>query len=183
MKVLEQMRTRLHDQLLHKKAPTQKVVRNSISLEKAQTIGILFDATRPEDRDTVLKYAGKLEKAGKKVTLLGFFNTRLKSASFPFKFFDKKNLDLALRPKNPISIEFADRTFDLLLNLSNKKQVPLNYVAALSKAKFRVGPSINNTFCYDLMIEHDEKKGLTAFIEQIVHYLGKMKPEPATEAV
>jgi hypothetical protein len=176
MEIVEQIRTRFHQQLLRKELPTRQAHRSSAFLENAASVGLLFEATVLEDRNTVLRFAEQLKSKGKKVKLLGYFNEKLKSGDFPFDHFDKKQLDWALRPKSETITNFANQTFDLLINVSPKTVLPLDYIAACSKARFRVGPFTENTFCYDLMIDQDEKKGLEEFLRQVQFYLGKMQP-------
>ena len=176
MEILAELRTRLHQQLLRKELPPHQVKRSFIFWGNALSIGLLFDATSLDDRNIVLGFAERLKKKGKQVKLLGFFNAKLKSSDFPFKHFDKKQLDWALRPKKELTADFTNQSFDLLINLSKNSIVSLDYIAAHSKARFRVGPFTEITFCYDLMIEHDGKKGLEAFLKQVLHYLEKMQP-------
>lgn len=176
MEILTNLRTRLHQQLLKKELPNFQMKRSSVFLDNAASIGLLFDATELEERLTVIGFAEKLKSLGKNVNLLGFFNTKLKTNDFPFHFFDKKQLDWALRPNKAVLANFVDQPFDLLINLSNRNVAPLNYIAAHSKARFRVGPYTQNTICYDLMIEHDKNKGLEAFLKLVLHYLERMQP-------
>ena len=152
-------------------------------LDNAKSIGILFDGTDPEDRKVVLDYAEKVKNAGKKVSSLAFFDNKLKSENFTFHHFNRLQLDFALRPKCKDASEFAEQRFDLLLNLSNRSVLPLDYIAARSKARFRVGPFTEKTFCYDLMIDHSGKNDLGAFLQQVVFYMKKMRPQYETAAV
>jgi hypothetical protein len=177
MQYIEQVRTRLHNSFLRKELPFNPISRHSVSLDQAASIGILFDGTDPEDRETVLRYADKLKEEGKKVKLLAFFNNNLKSQNFAFHFFNRRQVDFYLRPKNRDAMEFAEQSFDLLLNLSSRNILPLDFIAAHSKARFRVGPHTENTFCYDLMIEHSERKGLSAYLQEVISYLKTMQPD------
>lgn len=145
-------------------------------LDNAASIGILFDGTEQSEREIVLDYAEQLKKAGKKVKLLAFFNNKLKGESFAFPAFNRLEMDWALRPNSREALEFKDQNFDLLLNLTKNTVVPLDYLAALSKAKYRVGPYTDQTFCYDLMIEHAGKTDLKTFLQQVIFYMKKMRP-------
>lgn len=177
MQFIEQIRTRLHYSFLKKELPAHQISRSSMYLDKANSIGILFDGTEPEDRQVVLNYAEKLKNAGKKVSLLAFFDNKLKSNDFTFHHFNRLQLDFALRPNSPEVSEFIEKQFDLLLNISNRSVLPLDYIAARSKAKFRVGPFTEKTFCYDLMIDHSGKNELGAFLQQVIFYMKKMQPD------
>lgn len=176
MQFLEQIRLHLHRSFLKKELSTQKSQRGTMYLDDANYIGILFDGTEQSEREIVLDYAEQLKKAGKKVKLLAFFNNKLKGESFAFPAFNRLQMDWVLRPNSQEALEFKDHPFDLLLNLTKETVVPLDYIAALSKAKYRVGPYTDQTFCYDLMIEHSGKKDLKAFLQQVIFYMKKMRP-------
>lgn len=152
-------------------------------LDNAATIGILFDGTEPAEREMVLEFAEQLKTKGKKVKLLAFFNNKLKSENFTFDHFNRQQVDFALRPKSHESKDFLEQPFDLLLNLSRKSILPLDYLAAHSKARFRVGPFTEKTFCYDLMIELAPQKGLKAFIQQVEFYMKSMRSKREVAAV
>jgi hypothetical protein len=142
-------------------------------LDNATSIGILFDGTEPEDREEVLRYADDLRAAGKKVKVLAFFNNKLKGQQFAYPAFNQAELDWSLRPKNREALEFKEQQFDLLLNLSKASVPPLDWLAAHSPARFRVGPFTPSTHCYDLMIEG--KLDLKGFLRQVVFYLKNMR--------
>lgn len=176
MQFIEQIRARLHDASLAKEIPFQKVGRSSIYLDNASSVGILFDATLPEDKEVVLDFAEKLKRDGKKVKLLAFFDNKIQTADFTFPYLNQQKLDWALRPKSPEALAFAEQPFDLLINLSKSDIRPLDYIAAHSKAKFRVGPVTEKTYCYDLMIENAGQADLKAFLQQVIFYMKKMRP-------
>lgn len=177
MQFLEQIRTRLNGYFLKKELPAHQISRSSMCLDNANAVGIMFDGTKLESREIVIEFAEKLKREGKKVKLLAFFNNKLKSENFTFHHFNRRQLDFALRPNSAEAVEFMNQPFDLLLNLSNVSLLPLDYIAARSKARFRVGPFTENTFSYDLMIDLSAQKGLKAFIQQITFYLKKMRPD------
>ncbi len=177
MQFIEQIRTRLHNSFLKKEISSHQAGRSSMSIEDAKSIGILFDGTDPGNRKLVLDYAEKLKKAGKKISLLAFYNSKQESEELDFPHFNRKQLDFALRPKTPEVLEFIEKQFDLLLNVCNQSVLQLDYVAARSKAKFRVGPFTEKTFCYDLMIDHSGKNDLGAFLQQVIFYMKKMRPD------
>jgi len=183
MQFLEQIRLRFHRSFLKKEMSAQKPQRGSMYLDNATSIGILFDGTEPAEREIVLDYAEQLKKAGKKVKLLAFFDNKLKGESFAFPAFNRQQVDWALRPNSREALEFIDQPFDLLLNLTKNTIIPLDYLAARSKARFRVGPFTDQTFCYDLMIEGAGKPDLKTYLQQVIFYMKKMRPNHESTAV
>jgi Family of unknown function (DUF6913) len=153
-----------------------------VTYDSAQTIGVLFDATELGHREVVIQFSKELKAKNKKVKLLGFFNNKQEVSNFPFRAFNKNDIDWLLRPKGEVVEKFINTTFDLLIGIYEGNNLPLEYIAALSKAHLRVGPYTDNTYCYDLMIDTD-KRDLKNYIKQVEFYLKKMnsnKHETAT---
>ena len=155
--------------------------RRAVTYESAQTIGILFDATELKHRETVLAFSKKLKERDKKVKLLGYFNNKQDVNAFPFKAFNKTEVDWLMRPKGETCESFMNTSFDLLIGIYEGNNLPLEYITALSKAHLRVGPYTDNTYCYDLMIDTD-KRDLENYIKQVEFYLNKMNSSKHEEA-
>jgi hypothetical protein len=179
MQIFEQIQTRIHHHLLKKELSRRNVRRCSMFLNDAQRIGILFDASELEQKQTVLDFVEHLRQDDKRVSLLAFVDRSLKGENQPFATFSKKDLDWALRPKSSVITDFLEMPFDILLVFSEKEITPVEYIAATSKARFRVGMASEKTYCYDLMIDTPKEGGLRAFIGQVVFYLNKMRPVSA----
>lgn len=179
---LGKIRRQTHQYFLEKELTGHGVKHQSVNFENAKTIGILFEAGKLEDRTTVLSFAKKLKAQGKKVKLMAFLKSQPKNQNFVFEHFNKKDLDWTWRPKNDRIDSFIKKPFDILINLSTSKHPALDYIAAFSHAKFRVGPFTEKTYCYELMLETGENKDLNSYITQITFFLTKMKTtthEPA----
>lgn len=162
------------DQLKKKKTATSS--KSKVNLEKAKSIGILFDATDLSQRQTVLNYAEKLKNQRKQVKLLGFFDNRLKDNNFTFRHFNRTNIDWAMRPKGEMVNEFLNQKFDLLLHINMETNLHSEYISALSNASFKVGPVTDHVFCYDLMIDMPNEQNLSKFISQMEGLLKKTNP-------
>ena len=175
MNIISKLKTQTHNYFLQKELNQAGISRKSIDFDSAKKIGILFNATELSDRETVLRFAKKLKNQGKKVKLLGFLNSQPKNENFVFENFNKSDLDWAMRPKNERVDEFTKQPFDILINLSNESHPSLDYIAAFSHAKFRVGPFTEKIFCYELMIEATGNKDLKAFLDQVSFFLLKTK--------
>ncbi|RMG80120.1 MAG: hypothetical protein D6714_15240, partial [Bacteroidetes bacterium] len=182
MNFLNKLKLHAHNYFLQKELSKHRVNHQSVDFENAETIGLLFDATQLSERETILRFAEKLKKQGKKVTLLGFVDDKVGHDGFPFSYFDKSQLDWALRPKSEAVRRFIETPFDILLNLCPAALPGLDYIAALSHAKFRVGPATEKIFCYELMVETAPSNNLQSFIDQVVSFITKMRTthEPAS---
>ncbi|MDX1939387.1 MAG: hypothetical protein SFU99_02485 [Saprospiraceae bacterium] len=156
--------------------------RPPLSFDKAQDIGILFDATDLSTRQVVLEYADHLRDAGKRVKRLGFFDSKLDDPNFTFKYFNRKKLDWTSRPTGENVKEFTQQSFDWLLILSSYTKSYFEYIAAASNASLRVGPVTENTFCYDIMIDTGSAD-LKQFIEQMELVLAKTNTRHETAEI
>ncbi|MBK6623171.1 MAG: hypothetical protein IPG32_20765 [Saprospirales bacterium] len=183
MSIFQSLRRKLHQRLLQQQLRLHRFPHHSIHFDKARSIGILFDGTELSSRDVVLGYADQLKKTGKSVRLLAFMDNRAESESFPFHFFNRKNLDWLMRPTGHYVKEFLDHPFDILLNLSMEENPALEYIAALSQAHFRVGVFSRTTHCYELMIDLPVSQKLPDLIVQIEFFLQKMQSTNEAAAV
>lgn len=173
MSLLQTIKNRIFNRSLQQLGKQSRADHKFAGFEKAHNIGILFDATDLNQRDFVLQYASQLEKRGKKVKLLGFFDSKLDDANFTFKYFNRKNLDWAGRPNGEAIREFTEQALDLMINLDSVSKPQAEYVSALSQALLRVGPFTEHTFCYELIIDNSDARSLKTFVQQMEFILEK----------
>ena len=151
--------------------------RSSVEFSTAKSIGILFDATDAASRNKVLDYVQKLINKGKQVNLLSFVKKKKKDLNFPFKFFTLQDVSWKMIPENNAINQFISKRFDILISLylpTQKEKLvnkPLEYISALSKANFRVGPFCGNTNSFDLIIDTPKNVDLEYLIKQIEFFL------------
>ncbi|MFK7936368.1 MAG: hypothetical protein AB8G22_22830 [Saprospiraceae bacterium] len=162
-----------HQRALKHAKQQLRVKHNSMNLQQAKHIGILFNATTLEQRKLVLQYVSKLEKQGKKVTLLGFLDQPKSLENLTFPHYSKQEINWKLEPHSTEVVEFIQKKFDILLVLDTLSNLQFEYISTLSKATFRVGPFTGNIDAYDLMIDTNQTSSLTVFIQQIEQYLQK----------
>lgn len=179
MSYIKRQYSRLQDYLLERKLQQNVVKRYPGDYESAKKIGLLFNATDQQQRQTVLSFAKTLESKGKKVQLLAFYDDKKQQPNFTFKHFSQKELNFFRRPKGLFVDDFIAEPFDILINLFLVEEPALEYISALSKAQLRVGPYTERTYCYDLMIDTSNRQDLSRFIEQIEFLLNKMNTTPA----
>ncbi|GEM_PF-414023 len=173
MSLLQNIKNRIFNRSLQQLGRQNQATRKFPGFEKAQSIGILFDATELSNREFVLQYADQLNKRGKKLKLLGFFDSKLEETNFTFPYFNRKNLDWVGRPTGEKVRDFSEQAFDLLINLDRIAKPQTEYVCAMSRAHLRVGPVSDHTFCYELMLDKADTKDLKTFIQQMEFILEK----------
>ena len=175
MEYFDKLFLSIHDRFIKRELKKRNTERGTIDFNKVKTIGILFDGTNPENEFIVNTFIEQLSKKGKKVELLGFVPKNNQALNTTYTSFCYQDLDIFKRPKNQKVNDFIQQPFDILINLTPVNHLQLDFVAALSNAKLRVGPYTNRTFCYDLMIDHNEKSNLNSYIKQIDFFLNRMK--------
>ncbi len=146
------------------------------TLETARTVGLMFDATADKMRKEVLDYARILEKKGKKVQLLGYFDTKQPPMPTPdFAFFFKKETNWMGQPKSEKATQFVKEKFDLLLALNPQDLPALTWLTAQSSASMKIGFASEQPHDLDVQLETPPEKGIRYFAEQLELYLGKIK--------
>ena len=152
--------------------------RKPMNLDRAKTIGILFDATDPKVQEQVLEYADQLRRKGKKISLLGAVDSQQEDGSLPFPSFSLKMLDWALRPGGRAVEQFLEEPFDLLVHLNGQTKNSLDFIAAQARAHMKVGPFLEAFHIYDVMIDHADAS-VPEFIQDMETLLKRTNAEYA----
>lgn len=174
MSIISKIRSYFFEAHLNQKLSQIKTNRTSVEFEMAESIGILFDATDPSNRNKVLAYAQNMINNGKKVNLLGFVKNKQKDLTFSFKYFTLNEVSWKMIPNSTEINQFMNKKFDILINLYFGKNNPIEYISALSKANLRVGPFSENSNCFDLMIDLPNNKGIDHLIKQVDFFLNRI---------
>ncbi|MGB0839641.1 MAG: DUF6913 domain-containing protein [Chitinophagales bacterium] len=169
--MFENIQRFFYDYKLKKRLKEHKVKHQVVNLKQAKTVGILFDCNNETHVEAVQKYVRTLEKQKKQVTLLAYVEKQLATETFEFPVFSKKDLTWYWQPKPEAVSEFVQQPFDILINAFLAPSAFFEYIAIFSKAKFRVGPYLENrVHCFDLMINGTEDN-LPSFFKKVDHYL------------
>jgi len=96
-----------------------------------------------------------------------------------FDYFTEKEVSMNLIPQQSVLNNYAENPFDVLLNLYTAEILPLEYISAVSKATFRIGKyMVGKDYYCDMMISLKETDTLEILIEQTLHYLNQINPQP-----
>ena len=150
--------------------------RQVVSFREARKIGMLYDATEESDFETVKQYVKTIRADHKEAFALGYVDrkelSRNQFAQLGLDFFTKKDLKWNMIPQSLEVRNFINEPFDILINLNSGSCFPLNYITALSKARFRIGRYnknlVNN---FDMMIDAGNSTSLGNFIKETDRYL------------
>lgn len=172
--MFEKIRAFFFKNAIGKLLAEQKRHRKINTVNSARSIGILFDATTENARRELTDFVGKLEKAGKKVKTLGFFNTRQLPESHRFDSFLLKESTWIGKPKSEKAAAFAQEPFDLLLSFNPDDLSQLEWLAAASPAAMKIGLATDHRNDFDIQLETPDGKGVRFFAEQLEIYLDKI---------
>ena len=85
-----------------------------------------------------------------------------------------KDLDFWGLPKKEKVEEFTNIRFEILLNIAMENNLVLDYITALSQAKFKVGSSPNKNNYFDLNINIDKNGDSMYLVKQQIFYLAQL---------
>jgi len=178
--MIESIRKILTNYRLKRDLADNNISHETVNFDAAKKIGLLYDATESKNFEVVKEYVKDVRSRQKEILALGFVDKKVlpqnQFAQLGLDFFTRKDLNWQ---QFPVSLEvsnFIKEPFDIVVNLSDNAVFPLRYIAAVSKAKFRVGRFDSSSVpCYDMMIEASPETDLKQFIKQAEDYLRKIK--------
>lgn len=162
--------------VLHRNEDATDRTSKVFNINSAKTIGIIYNASTAESTSLVTTFANSLKLKDKKVLMLGYINDKKSESSELMKLFNRASLNWYKIPKNKEVDEFLDNDLDVLIAVHTKENLPLQYIAAHSKAKFRIGPFIEKSMMsYDWMIHCTAESSLESYLKQVNFYLESIK--------
>jgi len=176
MNIIERIKNNFYQSVL-KQRGSNRPKRTIINLHDAKTIGIIYDSSDPDNDIAITKFAEMLRSKDKTVEIMAYINDKKVDHKGDIAIFNPKAVNWYGVPMDERVEEFCRKPFDLLICATLKESRPLEYIAYLSKAKYRVGPfDQQKVHCYDLMIEMGDKTDLSYLLQQMVNFLEKINP-------
>lgn len=187
MKFLDRIKTRFGSWFLNKELKGSIRKPKLATFGNATSVALLYKGDDQASLANVKKYVSYLkeEEGIRDVVSMGFFDVK-ESPDFlgnkvGFQHFTRNDLNWYKKPAGKEVQHFMNIDFDILIDLSQNEWLPLRFVLAASKAKFKVGRySKDNEAFYDLMIELPQEVKMSTYIKQINHYLDLMKENAAS---
>ncbi len=178
--MLKKIKYWLHHKALSNKINLLNVSHKAVPFREVKLAGILFDADEPNNEQVIKKLMQQLQQQNIKVEVLGYIPKLPKNrGKVIFDYFTEKEVSMALVPQQSVLNSYAEKPFDVLLNLYTTEILPLEYISAVSKATFRIGKYIAGKDYYcDMMISLKETDTLENLIEQTLHYLNQINLQP-----
>jgi len=161
----------------YKNLKREVVFNNFVS---SSTIGIIFDAVDKDNYHIAKNFMSYIEESGVRVFAIGVVPKSELIGYLPFKigisFFGLDKLTWYGKAQNSNVDEFIERPFDIIIDLSLSNLYPIEYIFALSKAKFKICNDSKKTKYADFVLQLKNQESLEKYIEQIKHYLEVIKP-------
>ena len=151
--MLTRIRQLLHESQLRKFKTTNLDKVKSGHFNSIDHIGVLFYAGAEKEVDPVLQFRDKTKARGIDVDLVGYYDTKEEPGPQSFSYFNDASLNFAMIPGSDVVRQFIEQPLDVLINLDYRLHRPVTYIAAASRALFKVGPANGDHAHYDLMID------------------------------
>lgn len=174
--MFKNLRLSLGRQMLVKKIAGLKRSRFRGNISSAKKIGIIWDASNPDEFGVLTQFHQKMAERNIDVHILGYYPAkeipdRITAIRY-LTCLKQPDLDLFYRPIPPEAVSFMKTPFEILIDVNFKALFPLQYISCLSSAGLKVGIFENGYYNspFDFMIEM--KPGdLSGFLTQATHYL------------
>ncbi|HAQ18905.1 MAG TPA: hypothetical protein DCR40_06670 [Prolixibacteraceae bacterium] len=141
------------------------------NLDSATSAGILWEIDQKESFDLI---ENELINAG--IKTVGLCYSPLKKVVIPddIKGFTRKQTTWSEIPKTDLAQDFIEQKFDILIDLTGQKHLPIIYLTALSEAAFKIGYAGQSVNYFDLNIEFSQQPETDQLAKQILYYLKRI---------
>lgn len=148
------------------------IIRKTVNYSQANKIGILFNIQADEAHTQLNQFVAKLQKDGKQVTALAFFEREASNPyNFSFDFFRQKDISTTGNIRSETVSHFIETAFDYLYCIQAEPFAPFDYILARSHAKCRISRFFEKQeVISDLSIALPEDANESALIREMQHY-------------
>ncbi|MBN1250513.1 MAG: hypothetical protein JXR51_09040 [Bacteroidales bacterium] len=181
MKLIKNIKEKVGYIILNSDLKARKRIVTFNNFTSSSTVGIIFDAVNKENYHIARDFMAYVEESGARVFSIGFVPKSELIGYLPFKKgIDYFGLDKELwygKAQSSVVDEFIERPFDILIDLSLSNLFSIEYIFALSKAKFKICNDSPKTKYADFFLQLKKPENLEQYIEQIKHYLEVIEPK------
>lgn len=175
MGIIRNIRTRIAYFLLAGKFRAVSREIEAVNLSAAKKLAIVFQPSDQESFDLVRNFVKKLRERNIDVTAIGFIDAKQIPNIYllrkGYHFFCRKDLNWYMRPKSLFVESFVQEGYDILIDLCLERSFPVDYLTALSQARFKAGKHFPGSKLLDLGIDISKTNRLDFLIMQLEHYL------------
>ena len=126
-----------------------------VTYDKAKTVLILFESEFSEKNLYIRRMINNLQQDGKKVSAWGYIDKKEVMTSIlpDFRILHHKQTDFFQCPNESYLNELENQEFDIMIDLSLRPLLPLQYIAVYAKALFKVGIHKSEFAVYDFVLD------------------------------
>ena len=134
--------------------------RKFVNYNKARTVLLLFESDYSEKNPQIRKIIFSLQQDGKKVYAWGFVDKKeVATAILPdFRILHHKQTDFFHKPAASYIDELQNIEFDLLIDLSLRPLLPLQYLALYANAHCKTGSKNTDLAIGDFILDITKKE-------------------------
>ncbi|MFZ4401513.1 MAG: DUF6913 domain-containing protein [Bacteroidales bacterium] len=176
MNIINKIKEFAGNRYLKKHLPKNQRFRKIVNLDDAKTVGIIYEIKDEQNYNHISRFIKLLQDKQINVKAIGYFDGNIRPIyaieKLALDYYDRKDLNWYAKPKGNYVTDFCKTDFDILIDVSLVDIFQIKFIAAFSKAKFKVGKDgENNKAIFDLMIDINAKTTIDEFITLIIHYL------------
>ncbi|MDH7448264.1 DUF6913 domain-containing protein [Aquimarina sp. 2201CG14-23] len=136
-----------------------------------QSLAVLIDASQSVNVLSVVKLANELGVKSERLKVMGYKEDQKEiSDDKDAAYYNDKSFGVGGTVKSNSLNEFIQKEYDVLINFYSESKLELDYVAAASKAKFKVGFAEIDNRINDLVIGA-ANQNTNLFISELKKYL------------
>ncbi len=141
-----------------------------VNYDNAKSVILLFESDYTERNPFIKRVMEQFKAEGKKVCAWGFLDKKeVTSPILPdYRILNKKMCDWTGRPKESFLRELAENEYDLLIDLTVSRFLPMQYITLYANASCKAGVQKNEDNLLDFQLqlpERESKTGETAEAE------------------
>lgn len=175
------LRIRIGQRILEREREQLQRDTRSLAFDDARRVGVLFTGEDEATLRDVSDFCRQLREKGKTVRVMGYIPrpsvAETLSTASDLEFFSQNDFNWYFRPESRHAVSFIEEPFDILIDLRIQRRMPVPFMVALSKARFKVGCySDENDGLHDLTIHSEKGMTLGDFGAQVLRYLEMIDP-------
>ena len=178
IKLIQGLQEKIGLRLLENKARRIQRRVKAMNLNKASSVGIVFDVNSDHDLKHVKELVKNLSPTVTKVGVIGYLKGKKKDYPYisdkNYTFISNEDFNFFLQPNSENITRFLDFEPDILLILNQSYHFEVHYIARLSKAGLKVGRAGLFDDCLDFILEMHENS-LEALTREVNRYLGNLQ--------
>ncbi len=143
---------------------------SSTGISSLKTLAVLVDASNSINIGAIVKLANELQVNPENLKVVGYKEDKDIEDDKDAAYYNDKSFAVNGSVKNRALQDFMNKEYDVLINFYEENKLELNYVAAVSKAKLKIGFAEVDNRINDLIIG-STTNDTNLFISELKKYL------------